>query len=191
MHQISYGGLKKFNHGGAYLGLGWIDALVRSANWGTPAAAAAGRIGRGVALLVGFGSFLAAVADVAVADDGDVAVTRLVIAADVGTVISPDTVEAQIQGGAVFGIGAILHGKITVADGRIEQSNFHDYRVVRIDEMPTIEVHLLNNAEAPGGIGEPPTVVTQPAVANAIFAATGIQLTRMPIDRSLIARGKE
>ena len=167
-----------------------LELATAKAEWGAPAIAAPGRTGRGVALLFGFGSFLAAVADVAVADDGDVAVTRLVFAADVGTIISPNTVEAQIQGGAVFGMGAILHGKITVADGRIEQSNFHDYRVVRIDEMPTIEVHLLRSAEAPGGIGEPPTVATQPAIANAIFAATGVQLTRMPVDRSLIARGR-
>ncbi|HEY3695051.1 xanthine dehydrogenase family protein molybdopterin-binding subunit [Phenylobacterium sp.] len=170
--------------------LGVLELAAAKAGWGAPAVAAAGRTGRGVAVLAGFGSFVAAVADVAVADDGDVAVTRLVIAADVGTVISPDTVAAQAQGGAVFGLGALLHGRITVADGKVEQSNFHDYRVVRIDEMPTIEVHLLHSAEAPGGIGEPPTVVVQPAVANAIFAATGVQLTRMPIDRSLIARKK-
>lgn len=90
----------------------------------------------------------------------------------------------------VFGLTAILHGAITIADGRVEQSNFHDYRMVRIDEMPRIEVHLVESGEAPGGIGEPGTTVVPPAVANAIYAATGVQLTRLPIDRALLANAR-
>jgi isoquinoline 1-oxidoreductase beta subunit len=170
--------------------LGVLDLAAQKAGWGTPAATGgAGRAGRGVAVLDAFGSYLAAVVDVDVADDGEVSVKRVVIAVDVGTIINPDTVQAQVQGGAVFGISAILHGQVTVEDGRIQQSNFNDYRVVRIDEMPVIEVHLVKNGEKPGGIGEPGTVVVQPAIANAVFAATGVQLTRMPLNRQKVARG--
>ncbi len=103
--------------------------------------------------------------------------------------INPNGLEAQIQGGMVFGISAILHGKITIDRGRVQQSNFNDYRVLRIDEMPRIEVHLIPSEEKPGGIGEPGTVVVQPAIANAIFNATGVQLQRMPVDRALLAHG--
>jgi isoquinoline 1-oxidoreductase beta subunit len=135
-----------------------------------------------------FGSYLAAVADVAVSDAGDVRVTRVVVAADVGQVINPDILLAQIQGGVIFGISAVLYGKITFAGGQVEQGNFNDYRILRIDEMPAIEVHVVPSTESSGGIGEPGTVVVQPAVANAVFAATGVQLTRMPIDANLITR---
>lgn len=147
-----------------------------------------GRTGRGIALLSSFGSYLATVAEVLVADDGEVRVTRVISAVDVGAIVNPDTLEAQVQGGTVFGIAAILHGQITIADGRVQQSNFHDYRVTRIDEMPVIECHLVRNQEEPGGIGEPGTVTVQAAVANAVFAATGVQLTRMPINRASIAK---
>ncbi|QIB34567.1 xanthine dehydrogenase family protein molybdopterin-binding subunit [Ancylobacter pratisalsi] len=167
-----------------------LNAVVAKAGWGTPAPASAfgGRVGRGVALMHAFGSYLGCVADVAVNDAGDVRVTRVVVAADVGRVINPDTVLAQIQGGVTFGITTVLHNKVTIAGGRVEQSNFHDYRLIRIDEMPAIEVDLLASTENPGGIGEPGTVIVQPAVANAIFAATGVQLTRMPVDAALIAK---
>lgn len=176
--------------GGSPRALAVLDAATRKAGWGEPAPPSpfGGRTGRGVALMHAFGSFLACVADVAVADGGDVRVTRVVIAADAGMVINPDTMVAQIQGGATFGITTVLHDAITFADGGIEQSNFHDYRLIRIDEMPSIEVELIPSTEAPGGIGEPGTVIVQPAVANAIFAATGVQLTRMPVDGSLIAK---
>jgi isoquinoline 1-oxidoreductase beta subunit len=126
-----------------------------------------------------------------VEDDGDVRVTRVVVAADVGTMVNPDTVEAQIQGGVVFGVATILHNEITIAKGRVQQSNFNDYRLLRIDEMPDIEVYLVPSTEASGGIGEPGTVVVQPAIANAVFAATGVHLTRMPIDRAKIARSRQ
>jgi isoquinoline 1-oxidoreductase beta subunit len=106
----------------------------------------------------------------------------------VGKVINPDILLAQIQGGVVFGLSAVLHGKITFAGGRVEQGNFNDYRILRIDETPPIEVHIAQSTENAGGIGEPGTVIVQPAVANAVFAATGVQLTRMPIDPALIAK---
>ncbi len=167
-----------------------LDKATRKTGWGTPVPASAfgGRTGRGVALMHAFGSLLACVAEVAVSDRGDVRVTRLAIAADVGSVINPDTVLAQIQGGATFGLTTVLHDAITIEGGRIQQSNFHDYRLVRIDEMPLIEVEIIPSTEKPGGIGEPGTVIVQPAIANAIFAATGVQLTRMPVDRRLIAK---
>jgi isoquinoline 1-oxidoreductase beta subunit len=170
--------------------LGVLNLVAEKAGWGTPAPASAfgARRGRGFALMNVFGSYLATIADVAVSDEGDVRVTRVVIAADVGRVINPDILLAQIQGGVTFGVAAVLHGKITFAGGRVEQGNFNDYRIIRIDEMPTIEVHIVLSTDSSGGIGEPGTVVVQPAVANAVFAATGVQLTRMPIDAALIAK---
>ncbi|SFJ13132.1 isoquinoline 1-oxidoreductase, beta subunit [Sphingomonas sp. NFR04] len=162
-----------------------LDLAAEKAGWGTPLPA---RSGRGICLQFAFGSYLATIAEVAVADDGTVRVQRLVTAVDCGVTVNPDGVVAQIQGGHVFGLSAVLHQQITLEKGRVQQSNFHDYRVLRIDEMPQIEVHLVPSGEAPGGIGEPGTVSVQPAVANAVYAATGMQLTRMPIDPNLIAR---
>ncbi|TWB15360.1 xanthine dehydrogenase family protein molybdopterin-binding subunit [Nitrospirillum bahiense] len=167
-----------------------LNTAAERAGWATPLPAeAGGRVGRGICLQSVFGSYLATIAEVAVRDDGDVRVRRLVTAVDCGMVVNPDGVISQIQGGMVFGLSAALHGQITFEKGRVQQSNFHDYRVVRIDEMPAVEVHLVPSTEAPGGIGEPGTTTVQPAVANAIYAATGVQLTRMPIDRTLLAKG--
>lgn len=171
--------------------LGVLNLAAEKAGWGQPLAApeGGGRAGRGVALLSGFGSFLACVADVVVPDDGDVQIKRVVCTADVGQIVNPDTLEAQVQGGTIFGMSAILHGNITIDHGRVVQSNFHDYRVLRIDEMPRIETYLIPSSEKPGGIGEPGTVVVQPAIANAVFNATGVQLKRMPINRALLVKG--
>jgi isoquinoline 1-oxidoreductase beta subunit len=170
--------------------LGVLDLVAQQAQWGTPARASSlgARLGRGIALLDCFGSYLACIADVAVSDEGDVRVTRVVVAADCGRVVNPDTLVAQIQGGVVFGITAILYNQITFAGGRVEQSNFNNYRMLRINEMPLIEAHILASTQDSGGIGEPGTVVVQPAIANAVFAATGVRITRMPIDRKLIAK---
>ena len=170
--------------------LGVVNLVAQKANWGSPPLPSTFgvRVARGIALLSGFGSYLACIADVAVSNEGDVRVTRVVVAADCGRVVNPDTVVAQIQGGVVFGITAILHNQITFAGGRVEQSNFNNYRMLRIDEVPVIEVHIVPSTENCGGIGEPGTVVVQPAIANAVFAATGVRITRMPIDPKLIAR---
>jgi isoquinoline 1-oxidoreductase beta subunit len=137
--------------------------------------------------LSAFGSFLAAVAEVAVDENGEVRVQRLTCAVDCGLLVNPDTVVAQIQGGMIFGLTATLYGAITLEGGRVQQANFNDYRMLRIDQTPDIDVHLVISDEAPGGIGEPGTAIVQPAVANAIYAATGVHLTRMPIDRRLLA----
>ncbi len=167
-----------------------LNMAADKAGWSGPlGGSTGGRPGRGIALMSAFGSFLACVAEITVDKEGDVRVTRLVCAADVGKMVNPNGLESQIQGGMVFGISAILHGKITIDRGRVQQSNFNDYRVLRIDEMPRIEVHLIPSEEKPGGIGEPGTVVVQPAIANAIFNATGVQLERMPVDPALLAHG--
>jgi len=112
-------------------------------------------------------------------------VHRIVCAVDCGTVINPDTVTAQIEGGVNFGISAALWGEVTLKNGRVEQSNFHNYRVLRMNEAPTIEVHLVRNLEAPGGLGEPGTSVTAPALANAVFAATGKRIRKLPLRAQL------
>jgi len=116
-----------------------------------------------------------------VSESGEVRVHRIVCAVDCGTVVNPDTVKAQIEGGVIFGVGGALYGEVTLKGGRVEQSNFHDVRVVRINETPAIEVHLVRSAEAPGGIGEPGTAVTAPAIANAVFAATGKRIRKLPL----------
>jgi isoquinoline 1-oxidoreductase beta subunit len=146
------------------------------------------RVGRGVAVQVAFASFIATVVECEVDQNGEIALRRVTTAVDTGTVVNPDTVIAQLQGGLVFGLTAALFGEITLENGRVQQSNFHDYRALRMDETPPIDVHLIRNGEAPGGIGETGTTAAVPALRNAIYAATGVALRRMPIDRTLLTR---
>ena len=115
-----------------------------------------------------------------------VRVRRVVCAVDCGTVVNPDTVQAQIQSAIIFGITAALHGQITLKDGRVEQSNFDSYQMLRINEAPAIEVHIVQSSEPPGGMGECGTSAIVPAVANAIFAATGKRLRKMPVDATTL-----
>ena len=166
-----------------------LDRAAEASGWGEPLPS--GR-GRGVAVQYSdWDTYLAAVAEVSVSDAGEIRVHRVVCAVDCGTVVNPDTVEAQIQGGIIFGISGALWGEVTVEKGRVQQSNFHDYRVLRINEAPTIDVLLVSSSEAPGGIGEPGTAVTAPAITNAVFAATGKRLRRLPLERQLRpARGE-
>ena len=158
-----------------------LELAATKAGWGTPMPA--GR-GRGVSLQHVFGSYVAQVAEVEV-NGSEVRVRRVVAAVDCGIQVNPDIIVAQMQGGIIFGASAALHGEITLKDGRVEQSNFHDYRILRMNESPVIEVHLVNNAEAPGGMGEPGTSAVMPAIANAVFAATGTRVRRLPISRAL------
>ena len=139
-------------------------------------------VGRGVSVMFGFGRYIAQVAEVAVAKDGQVRVQRVVCAVDCGRTVNPDTIKAQIEGGIIFGITAALYGEITLEKGRVVQSNFDTYRMLRIDEAPVIEVHIIDSDADPGGIGEPGTSAIAPAVVNAIFAATGKRLRRLPIN---------
>jgi len=160
-----------------------LALAAEKAGWGKPLPA---RSGRGVSLQFVFGSYLAMVAEVEVAKDGAVRVRRVVCALDIGTVVNPDTVQAQVQSASVFGITAALHGEITVKNGRVEQANFDTYEMLRINEAPAIEVHVVQNREAPGGLGEAGTSAIVPAVANAIFAATGKRLRKMPVDAAAL-----
>ena len=166
-----------------------LDLAASKAGWGQPLPARnGGRTGRGVGVQVAFGSFIATVTEVEVDASGAVRVHRIVSAVDTGIVVNPDTVIAQIQGGLIFGVTAALYGEITIHKGRVRQSNFHDYRMLRINEAPAIEVHLIPSGEAPGGIGEAGCTAGPPALRNAIFAATGIPLRRLPVDRDVLRK---
>src|SRR5262249_50033450 len=115
----------------------------------------------------------------------------LVCGIDAGIAVNPDAVKAQMEGGAVYALTAAYYGQITIDKGRVQQSNFHDYPMLRINEMPVVEVHILDSGEAPGGLGEPGVPSVAPAVCNAIFAATGKRIRTLPIDRTLLKRGYE
>ena len=154
------------------------------AGWGSPLPP---RCGRGVSVQPSFASWIATVAEVEVDDEGQVSLRRMVCAVDTGIAVNPDTVAAQLQGGIIFGLTAALYGKVTVENGRVQQSNFHDYRMLRIDETPPIEVYVIPSGEAPGGIGETGAVAAMPTLANAIFAATGKRLRSLPVDRDVLA----
>ncbi len=160
-----------------------LDLAAEKSGWGEPLPK--GR-GRGIALQFAFGSYLAQVAEVEVAKDGSVRVHRVVAAMDCGAVVNPNTVQAQIQSGVNFGVTAALYGEITLKGGRVEQTNFDTYQILRMNEAPTIEVHVVQSSEAPGGMGEAGTSSIVPAVANAVFAATGKRLRKMPIDASAL-----
>jgi len=155
-----------------------LDLAAGKAGWGKPLA---GRAGRGVSLQHAFGSYLAQVAEVEVAASGEVRVRRVVCAVDCGTVVNPDTVRAQMESGVAFGVSAALREEVTLKGGRVEQTNFGDYRVLRIDEMPSVDVYLVDSREAPGGIGETATACVMPALTNAIFAATGKRIRKLPV----------
>lgn len=155
-----------------------LETAARLSGWNTPLPKGEGR---GVAVMHAFGTYIAAVVHVAVDAGGEVAVKRVVCAVDCGVVVNPDTVEAQIEGGVMFGLSAALYGEITIRDGRTQQSNFHDYRVLRIDQAPPVNVHIMPSTEAPGGIGEPGTAILSPALVNAIYAAAGRRIRKLPV----------
>ena len=158
--------------------LGVLELAAEKAGWGSPLAA--GR-GRGIAVHESFNSFVAQVAEVSVRPDGTFSVDRVVIAVDCGIAVNPDIVRAQMEGGMGFGLSAALHSELTLEKGRVVQSNFHDYRVLRMEQMPQVEVHIVKSAEPPTGVGEPATPVIAPAVANALANATGQHFDRLPL----------
>jgi isoquinoline 1-oxidoreductase beta subunit len=155
-----------------------LNLAAEKAGWGKPLPE---RSGRGVAVQTVFGTFMAQVAEVEVAQNGDVHVKRVTCAVDCGVAINPNTIEAQVQSAIAYGLSAALFDEITLKDGRVEQSNFHDYRALYMNEMPSIDVHIVKSNEPPGGIGEPGTSALVPAVFNAVYAATGVRLRKPPI----------
>jgi isoquinoline 1-oxidoreductase beta subunit len=164
-----------------------LNLAAEKSGWGQLLPA---RVGRGVSVQPSFASFIATVVEAEVDEQGEVHVHRVTCAVDTGIAVNPDTVMAQLEGGLIFGLTAALYGEITIDRGRVQQSNFNDYRMLRIDQAPKIEVHVIKSGEAPGGIGETGVTAGPPALRNAIYAATGVALRRLPIDRSLIAGKK-
>jgi isoquinoline 1-oxidoreductase beta subunit len=160
-----------------------LELAAQKAGWGQPLP---DRVGLGVSLQFVFATYLALVAEVEVSRDGAVRVRRVVCAVDCGTVVNPDTVRAQIQSAVIFGITAALHGVITLKDGRVEQTNFDTYQILRMNEAPAVEVHIVQSSEPPGGMGEAGTSAIVPAVTNAVFAATGKRLRKLPIDTTAL-----
>ncbi|EHR00743.1 xanthine dehydrogenase family protein molybdopterin-binding subunit [Bradyrhizobium sp. WSM471] len=165
-----------------------LNLAAEKSGWGQ---ALPPRVARGVCVQPSFASFLATVVEAEIDDIGEIVLRRITSAVDTGIAVNPDTVKAQIEGGLVFGLTAALYGEITIEKGRVQQSNFHDYRMMRINEMPKIEVVVVKSGEAPGGIGEAGVNAGPPALRNAIYAATGVALRRLPIDRKLLAAGKK
>jgi isoquinoline 1-oxidoreductase beta subunit len=160
-----------------------LNLAADKAGWGTPLPKGSGR---GVAVQTVFGTFMAQVAEVEVANNGEVHVKCVTCAVDCGVPINPNTIEAQVQSAIVYGLGAALFNEITLRDGRVEQSNFHDYPALHMNEMPAIDVHLVKSNELPGGMGEPGTSALVPAVFNAVYAATGVRLRKPPINPDLL-----
>lgn len=162
---------------------GVLEAAADKAGWGQPLPSG---LYRGIAVAQSFGSYVAEVAEVSVGADGVPKVHRVVAAVDCGMTVNPEIIRRQIEGAIVFGLSAALYGRITLAGGRVEQGNFHNYPLLRIGEMPKVEVYVLPSTEKPGGIGEPGTPPIAPAVVNAIFAATGKRLRSLPIDTAAL-----
>jgi isoquinoline 1-oxidoreductase beta subunit len=161
-----------------------LEQVAQKSGWGQALPA---RHGRGVCAQFAFGTYMATVAEVEVETDGTIRVHRMTAVVDAGRVVNPDTLASQVQGGLIFGMTAALHGQITVKNGRVQQNNFNDYRMMRINETPAIEVHIIPSSEAPGGIGEPGCTAGPPSLVNAIAAATGVRIRELPIDRDLLA----
>ena len=154
-----------------------LNLAAEKAGWSSPSPE--GR-GRGIAVHESFGSYVAQVAEVSV-EDGQIRVHRVVCAIDCGVAVNPLMIAAQMESGIVYGLGAALFGRIRFKDGRVQESNFHDYRVLRLDQMPVVETHVVPSTERPGGVGEPGTPPIAPAVANALFALTGQRLRELPL----------
>jgi isoquinoline 1-oxidoreductase subunit beta len=155
-----------------------LQTVADKAGWGKRLATGQGR---GIAVHESFGSFIAQVAEVSLNTKGELRVHRVVCAVDCGRIVNPDTIKAQMESGIVFGLTAALYGAITLKNGRVEQGNFHDYPLLRLAAMPKVEVHIVPSDDPPGGIGEPGVPPTAPAVANALFAASGARVRSLPL----------
>ncbi|ALG68644.1 xanthine dehydrogenase family protein molybdopterin-binding subunit [Beggiatoa leptomitoformis] len=155
-----------------------LKLAAEKGDWGKPLPKGKGR---GIAVHESFHSYVAQVAEVTVNDNGTYSIDRVVCAVDCGIAVNPDVIRAQVEGSIGYGLSAVLTGAITLKEGLVEQTNFHNYPVLRINEMPVIEVHIVESQEKPSGIGEPATPVIAPAVANALFAATGKRLHDLPL----------
>jgi isoquinoline 1-oxidoreductase subunit beta len=158
-----------------------LNAAAERAGWGTPAPRG---VHRGLAQHMGYGSYVAACAEVSVDDGGVVRIHRIVGATDCGHAVNPQQIEAQIEGSFAFGLTALLHGEITLKDGRVEQENFDTYPIMRMDEMPKVESIVMPSGDFWGGVGEPTIFVAAPAVLNAIFAATGKRIRAVPLAKA-------
>jgi isoquinoline 1-oxidoreductase beta subunit len=161
-----------------------LNLAAEKSNWST---APAKGLFRGIAVHESFGSFVAQVAEISIDNDGAVKVHRVVCAIDCGLAVNPDGVTAQMQSAIAFGLGAALHSEITFNEGKVLQSNFHDYQVLRMNEMPHVEVYIVPSTEKMGGVGEPGVPPIAPAVTNAIYAATGKRIRTLPIANQLVA----
>src|SRR5256886_4359247 len=162
-----------------------LNLVAEKSGWGKPPPP--GR-GRGIATHFSFDSYVAQVVEASVEKDGTVRVHRVVCAVDCGRVINPGIVKAQMEGGVIFGLTAALKTEITLENGRVQQKNFHDYQMLRMFESPEIEVYIVPSEENPTGVGEPGVPPVAPALANAIFAATGKRIRRLPIRASDLAQ---
>jgi isoquinoline 1-oxidoreductase beta subunit len=156
---------------------GVLKLAAEKAGWGE--AAPAGRT-RGIAVHESFNTFVAEAAEISLAEDGRFKVEKVVCAVDCGVAVNPDQVKAQMEGGIAYGLGAVLHNALTLTDGYVDQSNFHDYQPLRMNEMPEVEVHVVPSDEAPTGVGEPGVPPIGAAVANAIYKATGRRIRSLP-----------
>jgi isoquinoline 1-oxidoreductase beta subunit len=162
-----------------------LNAAAERAGWGTPTPKG---VFRGLAQTMGFGSYVAACAEVSVSDEGVVKVHRIVAATDSGHAVNPQQIEAQVEGSFVYGLSAALYGECTVKDGRMEQENFNTYQVLKMDEMPKVETIVMPSGGFWGGVGEPTIAVAAPAVLNAIFAATGKRVRDLPIKNTSLKK---
>jgi isoquinoline 1-oxidoreductase beta subunit len=159
-----------------------LKMVADKAGWGKPLPA--GRA-QGVALMEGYGTYMAMVAEISLVG-GEVKVHKVTVASDAGHMVNPDTVEAQIQSSVVFGLGAAVMQQITLVNGRVQQTNYNGFPVVRMNETPVMDIMLVQSTEKPGGIGEPATALVAPAIANAVFKLTGKRLRSLPMNEAAL-----